>query len=61
MLYNMKKYIKSSEVAKNFSVNTKTVRTWTHKFKWETVDFGGPYYINLDDVNKTIAKRKFRS
>lgn len=55
----MKNYIKSAEVAKKFGVTTDTVRTWTGKFKWNTVNFGGPYYINLDDVNKTITENTF--
>lgn len=57
----MKNYIKSAEVAKKFGVTTDTVRIWTGKFKWNTVQFGGPYYINLDDVNKTIKERSFKS
>jgi uncharacterized protein YjcR len=52
-------FIKSEDLARWFGVTSTTVNKWAEKNKWQRVSFGGPYYVNLNDVRAYVEEHSF--
>mgnify|MGYP003682688459 CR=1 len=52
-------FIKTEDLARRFGVSSTTVNKWAEKKNWQRVSFGGPYYVNLNDVKAYVDKHSF--
>jgi uncharacterized protein YjcR len=52
-------YVRAQTLARQFGVSSTTVNKWASKYNWERVSFGGPYYVNLNDVRAYVEEHSF--